>query len=157
MKFENGFEVDAPVEEVWRTVLDIERVAPNVPGAQVLERTSEDAYKLGIKVRIGPITMNYRGELQIVEHDDNAHRALLRVKAKEARGQGSADADSVIALDGDDGHTSATWTTDVRLSGRAASMSRGIVQDVAGKLIDTFAENLAQSLTGAEEAHAPAP
>ena len=152
MKFENGFEVDAPVEEVWRTVLDIERVAPNVPGAQVLERTSEDAYKVGIKVKIGPITMQYRGELQIVEHDDAAHRAVLRVKAKEARGQGTADADATIELSGDDGHTSAKVSTDVRLSGRAAAMSRGIVEDVSRRLIDTFAQNLAQSLGGAQEA-----
>src|SRR5947209_11563403 len=160
MKFENGFEVDAPVEEVWRSVLDIERVAPNVPGAQVLERTGEDAYKVGIKVKIGPITMQYKGELQVVEHDDSAHRALLRIKAKEARGQGTADADSTIELTGGDAHTSGKVTTEVRLSGRAAAMSRGIVEDVAGKLIDTFAENLAQSLTSGgqtEAEHAPAP
>jgi uncharacterized protein len=159
MKFENGFEVDASVDEVWRAVLDIERVAPNVPGAQVIERTSDDAYKVGIKVKVGPITMNYKGDLQIVEHDDDAHRAVLRVKAKEARGQGTADADSTIELAGDDGHTTGKVTTDVRLSGRAASMSRGIVEDVSRRMLDTFASNLAESLTGAPaaETEEPAP
>jgi uncharacterized protein len=148
MQFENAFEVDAPIEEVWQALLDVEQVAPNVPGAQVLERTGDDAYKVGIKVKIGPITMNYRGDLQIVERDDAAHRAVMRVKAKEARGQGTADADAAMELTADDGRTAAKVTTDVRLSGRAAAMSRGIVQDVAGRLIDTFAENLAQSLGG---------
>src|SRR3954468_5455006 len=148
MKFENAFEVDAPVDEVWKAILDVERVAPNVPGASVIERTGDDAYKVGIKVKIGPITMNYRGDLQIVERDDAAHRAVMRVKAKEARGQGTADADAAMELTAADERTAAKVTTDVRLSGRAAAMSRGIVQDVAGRLIDTFAQNLAQSLGG---------
>src|SRR2546423_11573769 len=130
MQFENAFEVDAPIEEVWKALLDVERVAPNVPGAEVLEQTGDDAYKVGIKVKVGPITMNYRGDLEIVERDDDAHRAVMRIKAKEARGQGTADADAAMELRGDDGHTSAKVSTDVRLSGRAAAMSRGIVQDV---------------------------
>ena len=70
MKFENDFEVDAPVDEVWKTVLDIERVAPNVPGAEVLEQTGEDAYKVGIKVKIGPITMQYRA-IYVVDGNTN--------------------------------------------------------------------------------------
>jgi len=88
MKFENGFEVDAPVDEVWKAVLDIERVAPNVPGAQVIERTGDDSYKVGIKVKIGPISMTYRGDLEIVEHDDSAHRAVESVDNAAAAGGG---------------------------------------------------------------------
>src|SRR3954466_9048486 len=107
MQFENTFEVDAPIDRVYETMLDVERVAPNVPGAEVLEQTGDDAYKVGIKVKIGPITMNYRGDRQIVERDDAAHRAVMRVKAKEARGQGTADADAAMELSADDGHTSA--------------------------------------------------
>src|SRR4051812_17272096 len=148
MKFENAFEVDAPVDEVWKAILDVERVAPNVPGASVIERTGDDAYKVGIKVKVGPITMNYKGDLQIVERDDDAHRAVMRVKAKEQRGQGTADADSTMELSASDGHTTAKVTTEVRLSGRAASMSRGIVEDVSRRMVNTFASNLAQSLAG---------
>jgi carbon monoxide dehydrogenase subunit G len=147
VEFENAFEVDAPVDKVWETILDVEHVAPNVPGAEVLEKKGDNAYKVGIKVKLGPITMQYKGDMEIVERDDAKRRAVMRVKAKEARGQGTADATAVIELDGDDKHTTATIKTDVRLSGRAATMGRGVVQDVAGKLIDTFASNLAQSLT----------
>ncbi|HEY3018975.1 MAG TPA: SRPBCC family protein [Solirubrobacteraceae bacterium] len=157
MRFENAFEVDAPVDTVWEALLDVERVAPNVPGAEVLERTDENAYKVGIKVKLGPITMNYRGDLQIVERDDAAHRAVMRVKAKEARGQGTADADVTTVLGGDGDHTSVSITSDVRLSGRAAAMSRGIVQDVAGRLIDTFAQNLEQMLAGKPAEAEPEP
>jgi uncharacterized protein len=151
VKFENTFEVDAPIDEVWQAILDVERVAPNVPGAEVLEKTGDAAYKVAIKVKLGPISMQYRGDMEIVERDEEAHRAVMRVKAKEARGQGGADATATIALAGD---TKGEITTDVRLSGRAATMGRGVVQDVAGRLIDTFASNLAQSL---EPAAAPPP
>ena len=157
MKFENAFHVDAPLEEVWQTILDVERVAPNVPGAEVLERSGDTAFKVGIKVKLGPITMQYRGDMEIVERDDEAHRAKMRVKAKEARGQGTADAETTMTLSGDDGHTSATVSTDVRLSGRAATMGRGVVQDVASRLVDTFAANLAQSLERPEPEPGPEP
>jgi carbon monoxide dehydrogenase subunit G len=154
VKFENAFHVDAPIEKVWETILDVERVAPNVPGAEVLEKTSDSAYKVGIKVKLGPISMQYRGDMEIVERDDDAHRAVMRVKAKEARGQGGADATATIALsNGTDG----AITTDVRLSGRAATMGRGVVQDVAGRLITTFADNLASSMGEKPEEPAPPP
>ena len=147
MQFENTFEVDAPIDRVYETMLDVERVAPNVPGAEVLEQTGDNAYKVGIKVKLGPMTMNYRGDLEIAERDDAAHQAVMKIKAREARGQGTADAEARMKLDGDEQHTRATLTTDVRLSGRAAAMSRGIVQDVSAKLVQTFADNLADMLT----------
>src|ERR671934_171956 len=76
MKFENTFAVDAPIDEVYAALLDVERVAPCVPGAEVLERTGEDAYKVAIKVRVGPISMQYRGDVEIVERDESAHQAV---------------------------------------------------------------------------------
>src|SRR5207253_854619 len=75
-----------------------ERGAPSVPGAEVLEKSGDSAFKVGIKVKLGPITMQYRGDMEIVERDDSQHRAVMRVKAKEARGQGTADASATIAL-----------------------------------------------------------
>src|SRR4051812_48398683 len=100
MKFENSFDVDAPLETVWATVLDVERVAPTVPGASVLERTSDDSYKVAIKVKVGPMSMTYKGDVEIVDRDEEAHRAVMKARAKESRGQGTADADVTMVLSG---------------------------------------------------------
>src|SRR3954449_7085191 len=99
MEFQNEFDVKAPLDEVWNTVLDVERVAPCVPGAEVLEKVSNDAYKVGIKVKLGPVSMQYRGDMEIVERDDAAHRAVMKVQAKEARGQGTATATATMAME----------------------------------------------------------
>jgi uncharacterized protein len=154
VRFENQFAVDAPLEQVWETMLDVERVAPTVPGAQVLERTADDAYKVAIKVKVGPMSMTYRGEVEITERDVAGHRAVMKARAKESRGQGTADADVTMVLSGANGGTSATVTTDVKLSGKVATMGQGVLQDVSGRLVQTFAQNLAAMLEGAE---APAP
>ena len=152
MRFENSFDVDAPLERVWDTVLDVERVAPTVPGAQVLGRTGDDAYKVAIKVKVGPMSMTYRGEVEITERDEAAHRAVMKARAKESRGQGTADADVTMVLSGANGGTSATVTTDVQLSGKVATMGQGVLQDVSGRLVQTFAHNLAAMLEGGETA-----
>src|SRR5215217_5852120 len=148
MEFENHFDVDVPIDEVWDALLDLERVAPAVPGARVVERRSDDAYKVAIKVRVGPMSMTYNGEVEITERDDAAHRAVMRARAKESRGQGTADADVTMVLSGRDGRTAATVTTDVQLSGKVASMGQGVLQDVSGRLVQTFAQNLAAMLEG---------
>jgi carbon monoxide dehydrogenase subunit G len=148
MRFENSFDVGAPIDAVWDTLLDVERVAPTVPGAQVLERVGDDAYKVAIKVKVGPMSMTYRGEVEITERDEAAHRAVMKARAKESRGQGTADADVTMVLAGRDGGTSATVTTDVQLSGKAATMGQGVLQDVSRRLVDTFAANLSTMLEG---------
>jgi carbon monoxide dehydrogenase subunit G len=157
MKFENQFDVDAPLDQVWKTVLDVERVAPTVPGAQVLERSGDDAYKVAIKVKVGPMSMTYRGEVEITERDEAAHRAVMKARAKESRGQGTADADVTMVLRGDNGRTAATVTTEVALTGKAATMGQGVLQDVAGRLVQTFAKNLATMLSGGQAETAAAP
>src|ERR1700686_3582392 len=78
MKFENRFSVKAPIDDVWETLLDVERVAPCLPGAKVLERTGEDEYIVAMRVKVGPITMEYKGDVKIFEKDDAAHRAVLK-------------------------------------------------------------------------------
>ena len=157
MRFENRFDVDAPLEEVWQALLDVERVAPTVPGARVLERTGEDAYKVAIKVKVGPMSMTYNGAVEITDRDPEAHRAVMRARAKESRGQGTADADVTMELGGDGGHTSATVITEVQLSGKVATMGQGVLQDVSGRLIGTFADNLAAMLAGGGEPAAAEP
>jgi uncharacterized protein len=155
MRFENRFDVDAPLDQVWDAVLDVERVAPTVPGAHVLERTGENAYRVAIKIRVGPMSMTYRGQVEITERDDAAHRAVMKARAKESRGQGTADADVTMVLAGSNGRTSATVTTEVELSGKVATMGQGVLQDVSGRLVETFARNLATMLEGGAPAPAP--
>ena len=157
MEFENHFDVDVPIDQVWDALLDLERVAPAVPGARVLERTSEDAYKVAIKVRVGPMSMTYNGEVEITERDDDAHRAVMKARAKESRGQGTANADVTMMLTGENGRTSATVRTDVELSGRVASMGQGVLRDVSGRLVESFAQNLAAMLEGGEPPEAGVP
>ena len=147
MEFDNEFTVQAPIDEVWKTMLDVERVAGAVPGAKVTEQTGENTYKAEIKVKLGPISMTYKGDVEIVEADESAHRAVLAIKAREARGQGTATAKSELHLTEAEGGTHSKIHTDVSLTGRAASMGRGIIGDVSSKMVDTFAENLAGMLT----------
>jgi uncharacterized protein len=157
MRFVNDFDVDAPLESVWNAILDVERVAPNVPGAEVLEQTGADSYKVAVKVKVGPMSMRYRGDVEIVERDEEVHRAVMKARAKESRGQGTAEADVTMSLRGQDGRTSATITTDMELSGKAASMGQGVLQDVAGRLVETFAQNLASMLETGEAVTAAEP
>jgi len=159
MKFENDFDVEAPIEEVFKAILDVERVAPCVPGAKVVEQTEEDVYKVAIKVKVGPMSMQYSGDVKIVESDPELHRAVMRTRAKEARGQGTADANVEMHLEGDDSRTHGHISTDVKLSGRAAAMGGGVIQDVSARIVDTFAENLAAMLAEGKSAavETPAP
>jgi uncharacterized protein len=157
MKFENTFDVDAPIDEVYAALLDVERVAPCVPGAEVLEKTSDDAYQVAIKVKVGPISMTYKGNVEIVERDDENHRAVMRARARETRGQGTADArvNMTLAEDGAE-HTKGTMEADVQLAGRAAAMGRGVIQDVSAKIVSTFSSNLEAMLSGRAPAAEPA-
>jgi carbon monoxide dehydrogenase subunit G len=164
MEFDDAFAVRAPIEEVWAALLDVERVAPCMPGAEVLERVGDDAYAVAIRVKVGPIAMRYRGEVEIAERDAGLHRALLRARAREARGQGTAAATIEMRLAADGGDTTAgALHTDLQMSGRAAAMGRGIIQDVAARLVATFAANLATMLeaepatTGEPRAESPEP
>src|SRR3954454_6509053 len=157
MKFENTFEVDAPIDEVYNALLDVERVAPCVPGAEVLEKTGDDAYQVAIKVKVGPISMTYRGNVVIVERDEAQHRAVMRARARETRGQGTADArvEMTLAEQGAE-HTHGTISSDVQLAGRAAAMGRGVIQDVSAKIVNTFSDNLEAMLSGRGAAAEPA-
>jgi carbon monoxide dehydrogenase subunit G len=146
MEFDNTFTVTAPIDEVWGAVLDVERVAPCVPGAQVLEQTGDNTYKVAIKVKLGPVSMVYNGDIEVVEQDPEARRAVMSAKARESRGQGTADARVEMRLSHDNGITHGAIHTDVAISGRAAAMGQGIISDVSARLIDTFAVNLAQML-----------
>jgi hypothetical protein len=102
------------------------------------------------------MSMTYRGEVEITERDEAAHRAVMKARAKESRGQGTADADVIMTLDGSNGRTSATVTTEVQLTGKVATMGQGVLQDVSRRLVETFAANLAEMLERGDEPE-PAP
>src|SRR5436189_5965764 len=91
MKLENEFRVDVPIEEAWRVLLDVERIAPCMPGAD-LQEVEGDEYRGVVRVKVGPITAQYKGAARMVEKDDDAHRAVLRAEGRETRGQGNANA-----------------------------------------------------------------
>jgi uncharacterized protein len=157
MNFENTFEVDAPIDQVYDALLDVERVAPCVPGAQVLDRKSDDAYEVAIKVKVGPMSMLYKGTVEIVDRQPEEHKAQMRAKARESRGQGNADAQVHMALTSDNGKTHGTIDTDVKLSGKAAAMGGGVIKEVSGKLVDQFAKNLAEMLGEGSASTKPTP
>jgi carbon monoxide dehydrogenase subunit G len=142
VKIENQFEVAAPIDEVWAAMLDVDRVVACVPGASVLEQLGPDAYRLGMKVKVGPVSMQYRGDIEFVEKHHEAHRAVLSGKGKETRGQGTAEATSVLTLTDLGATTRCTVDADVKLSGRIAAMGQGIISDVADRIAGQFAGNL---------------
>ena len=157
MNFENTFEVDAPIDQVYDALLDVERVAPCVPGAQVLDRKSDDAYEVAIKVKVGPMSMLYKGTVEIVGRQPEQHTAQMRARARESRGQGNADAQVQMALASENGKTRGTIGTDVKLSGKVAAMGGGVIKEVSGKLVDQFAKNLAAMLGQGSPATQPTP
>jgi carbon monoxide dehydrogenase subunit G len=142
MHFDNEFSVAKPIAEVWETMLDLERVVPCVPDAKVLERTDEGSVTAEVKIRLGSMSMNYAGPAEIVEQDDAAHRAVLKARAKEAGGQGNAEASVEIELSETGEGTRAKLHSDVIVTGKAAQMGEGIIAAVTEAMIKQFAENL---------------
>jgi uncharacterized protein len=147
VNFENTFTVPASAGDVWAAMMDFERVAPCMPGAEVTERTGEEAFKVQVRVKVGPMSMTYRGQAEITDRDDAARSAAMRVQARETRGQGSANATVQMRVAEEGAGTRATMTTELKLSGRAAAMGRGVITDVSQALVSEFADNLARMLS----------
>jgi len=156
---ENEFTVDAPVEQAWETLLDLERITPCLPGA-ALEEESGDEYKGTMTIRLGPVTQKYKGTVSFEETDEESRRAVLKADGKDARGQGTASATITSTLTEEDGGTKVHVETDMHLTGRAAQFGRGVQQEVATKLINQFAECLEKEIMGEntrEEPEQPEP
>jgi uncharacterized protein len=147
MKLNNEFTVDVPVEDVWNVLLDLERITPCLPGASLTEETGEREYDGAMKVKLGPVTQQYKGTVKIQEADQSAHRAVLRADGKDARGQGTASATIVSTLhDEGDGSTRVSVETDMQITGRAAQFGQGIQQQVSEKLLGRFADCLEEEI-----------
>jgi carbon monoxide dehydrogenase subunit G len=155
MKLEQSFEVRAPIEQVWEALIDLERVAPCLPGATITERDEDGTYHGNFQVKLGPTTAAYRGTIQIEELDEAAHRATLKARGTDKRGQGGASATIVNTLVSVDGATRVEAVTDFTITGRLAAFGRGgMMQDISNRLMRDFATCL-QSRLGEARPEAP--
>jgi carbon monoxide dehydrogenase subunit G len=146
MELEHSFTVPVPEERAWEVLLDVERVAPCMPGAS-LDSVDGDEIKGRIKVKVGPIAMTYAGTARFTERDPQAHVITLEASGKETRGAGTASAKVRSMLEGQDGQTHVVVHTTLNVTGRPAQFGRGVMAEVGGKLIGIFASNLADMLT----------
>ena len=141
MELNNDFEVAAPVDLVWAVLTDVERIAPCLPGAQLLE-IEGDEFRGVVKIKVGPITAQYKGAASFSERDDVGHRAVLRAEGRDTRGAGNAAADITAELEATDIGTKVTVTTDLTVTGKVAQFGRGVMADVSKNLMGQFADNL---------------
>jgi uncharacterized protein len=156
VRLEHGFEVDAPLEEVWEALIDVERVAPCLPGAEISEGGEEGTYRGTFSVRLGPTTAAYRGELSMEEVDQAAHRAVMRASGRDKRGQGSANATIVSTLHEEQGVTKVEVDTDFTITGRLARFGRGgMIEDVSNRLLREFSDCLRKRIESADSDAAP--
>ncbi|MGO9081177.1 MAG: SRPBCC domain-containing protein [Streptosporangiaceae bacterium] len=155
MNLEHSFTVPVPEERAWQVLLDVERVAPCLPGATV-DSVDGDEITGRIKVRVGPIAMTYAGTARFVEQDPGAHYITLEASGKETRGAGTASARIRSILEGQGDQTHVIVHTSLNITGKPAQLGRGVMSEVSGKLIGIFAANLAEMLTAQGPAAAAA-
>jgi carbon monoxide dehydrogenase subunit G len=150
VQLENSFTVPVPVDEAWRVLLDIERIAPCMPGA-ALDSVAGDEFTGRVKVKLGPINLTYQGKAAFVEKDEAAHRAVIDAKGKDQRGNGTAAATITARLAGEGDRTRVDVVTDLNITGRPAQFGRGVMTDVGNKLLGQFADKLAAQLGQGDE------
>jgi uncharacterized protein len=138
----NEFTVNRPIDEAWPIICDVERIAPCLPGAQ-LEEIEGDIYRGKVKVKLGAVATEFKGEAHFVERDDEVHKATLSAKGRDTKGRGNAAADIVAEAESlSPTSTKCTVTADIHITGKVAQFGRGIMGDVSKKLMDQFANNL---------------
>jgi uncharacterized protein len=152
MELDSSFKVNAPVDEVWKTVMDVERVASAVPGAEITEKLSDTSFKGMVKVKVGPLSMQYRGQIELISQDDATHVAIFKGKAQEKAGQGTAEGSATVSLTEDNGVTTGVVHGDIALSGKAAAMGKGVINTVTQQIMKIFAGNLEAMITGGKDA-----
>lgn len=156
MKLTNEFTVAVPLERVWETLLDIERVAGFLPGAKIEPSPEADVYHGSMRIKVGPMVINYQGTARLVLADESQHIADIAVEAKDTKGQGTAAATIRNRLVPENGGTRVIAETDLAVTGRQAQFGRGIMQDVAGRMLSDFAQRFEDYLLHGESAE-PAP
>ncbi|MEI6688534.1 MAG: SRPBCC family protein [Thermoleophilia bacterium] len=152
---ENDFDVAATPDDTYALMTDVERVAPCIPGATITGQREDGAYDALVTMKMGPMSLTYKGVIEIVEQDDAAKTAVMRAKATEAKGQGTAQATLTMNIsDAGDGKTNVKVGSDILVTGRVAQMGRGIMTDVAGKMIGEMAKAMEATLVASAEAKA---
>ncbi|MFD9668184.1 SRPBCC family protein [Rhodococcus sp. NPDC059968] len=145
MQLENNFTVPVTLDDTWKLFQDISGIAPCMPGT-VLDSIDDNAFTGRVKIKVGAVQMSYRGK-GTVNYDDSRHHVVLDLSANETRGAGTAAAKVTAQLTADDGQTRVKMLTDLDLTGRPAQFGRGIMTEVADRLIQQFAKNLASHLS----------
>ena len=158
MKLEHSFTVPADIDTVWEAVLDPERVAPCMPGATLTE-VDGDNFKGSVKVKLGPISLLYKGSGEFLSKDADSRTVVIKASGKDARGNGTAAATVTVTLSPDGPATLGSVRTDLSITGKPAQFGRGLIAEVGGKILDSFAtclaSKLAPSTTPAEAAEMP--
>jgi len=147
MELTNDFHVAVPPSAAWSVLTDVERIAPCMPGAQ-LQEIEGDEYRGVVKVKVGPITAQYKGKATFVERDEDNHRAVLKAEGRDTRGQGNASATITATLVPDGEGTHVTVQTDLTVTGKVAQFGRGVMGDVSTKLLGQFVECLETTVLG---------
>lgn len=150
MEIENEFDVPAPVDHVWTYLLDVERVAPCMPGAELTEVIDDHTWKGKVNMKLGPVSLAFAGTVTMQERDDQAKRIVLAAKGMEQKGKGAANASVTSWLEQGDGVTNVKMRADIHLTGTVAQLSRGLLPEVSRKLTQQFADCLLQSMRAAE-------
>jgi carbon monoxide dehydrogenase subunit G len=145
VQLENSFTVPVPIDEAWRVLLDIERIAPCMPGA-ALDTVDGDDFTGRVKVKLGPINLTYQGKASFIEKDEAAHKAVIDARGKDQRGNGTAAAVVTAKLAAEGAITRVDVLTDLNITGRPAQFGRGVMTDVGNKLLGQFADKLAAQL-----------
>ncbi|HEV2360500.1 MAG TPA: SRPBCC family protein [Acidimicrobiales bacterium] len=153
MELRDEFVVATDLERAWDVLTDVERIAPCLPGAELREIEGEE-YRGVVKVKVGPITAEYKGAARFARLDRDAHTAVLVAEGREARGQGNASATVTAVLEDDAGGTKVSVVTDLTISGKVAQFGRGVLADVSGKILRQFVDNLESTVLAGDGAAA---
>jgi carbon monoxide dehydrogenase subunit G len=151
MKLRDELRVDVPLPEVWPMLLDVPRVARALPGASMSAEPVQGEFRGQMKVKLGPVTVDYSGVARLQDVDDDAHTASFRVQGSEARGQGTAEATITIHAHADGDATRVQVDTELDVTGRQAQLGRGIMEEVASGVLREFAARLERALTGGDD------
>jgi carbon monoxide dehydrogenase subunit G len=154
MRIENDFEVAAPLERVWTYLLDVEKVAPCVPGGQLTEVVDDHTWKGKVTMKLGPVTLTFNGVVTLQERDEDAHRVVLKAEGREQRGKGAANAMSTSRLEANGDRTKVSIETDLTITGAVAQYGRGMIGDISQRLTQQFADCLASNIAAERVASA---